>query len=46
MQFEFLQREMRPKDIRTIDEMFERNFTLRIGPNEVYALNEMDFYAK
>lgn len=42
-QFEFLQKEMRPADITTIDELIERNFSLYVGLKEEKDYKGMDF---
>lgn len=42
-QFEFLQKEMRPADVATIEEMIERNFTFHFLEDYKFLYDEMDF---
>lgn len=42
-QFEFLQKEMRPKDLTTIEQMIEENFTFYSFEVVHHHYQEMDF---
>lgn len=42
-QFEFMQKEMRPKDVESIEEMIAENYTFYIPNDVMYGLSEMDF---
>lgn len=42
-QFEFLQKDMRPADIETIEDMIENNFTFLIVSGQMQLYQEMDF---
>lgn len=43
MQFEFLQKDMRPNDVETIEEMIENNFTLLLISGTENLYQEMEF---
>lgn len=42
-QFEFIQKNMRPASVETIDEMIEKNFTLYFRQGEFPTFQHMDF---
>lgn len=42
-QFEFLQKDMRPANVETIDEMIARNFTFFFEVEQEISYKEMDF---
>lgn len=43
-QFEFLQKDMRPADVETIEEMIERNFTFHFISDQHILYDSMDFF--
>lgn len=45
-QFEFLQKDMRPADVETIDEMIEKNFTFHVENGSSKSFKEMDFFKR
>lgn len=42
-QFEFLQKDMRPADVATIDEMIDKNFTFYVVDQKYRFMQDVDF---
>lgn len=45
-QFEFLQKDMRRPDVKTIEEMIEQNFTLHILGRQIEFFSGMEFIGR